>query len=295
MDPGSWMASLHGGHCGEFCEHAQGTLQEVLDTAVEVGFRTYGLSEHAPRYEQGHIYDSERAKGYTLGRLGLEFERYAAESRRMQRLFEGRLSVLRGFEAEVVPCDRYAELMQGLRSRHGFDYMVGSVHHVGGISIDESPHKFRAAVDACHGLEPFAVRYYETVRRMIEDLRPEVVGHFDLLKLHAPAGANLSTPRVRLAAEEALAAARSAGCILDLNTAGWRKGLEEPYPGPWIVRAANAAGIPFCFGDDSHGPSQVGYGIEQARQYLLANGVSTVTVLESSGQALAQQVVPLPL
>ena len=295
MDPGLWKASLHGGHCGEFCEHARGTLRGVLDAAVEIGLHTYGLTEHAPRYEQRHLYDSERAKGYTLERLQLEFERYAEESRRVQPLFEGRLSVLRGFEAEVVPPDRYAELMQGLRSRHGFDYMVGSVHHVGGISIDESPRHFRAAVDACGGLEPFAVRYYETVRRMIEDLRPEVVGHFDLLKLHAPAGSDLATPRVRLAAEEALAAAKAGGCILDLNTAGWRKGLREPYPGPWIVRAATAAGIPFCFGDDSHEPSQVGFGIERARQFLLSNGVSSVTVLELNGRALVRRAVPLPL
>ena len=295
MDPGLWMASLHGGHCGEFCEHARGTLRGALDAAVEAGFRIYGLSEHAPRYEQHHIYDSERAKGYTLERLQLEFERYAEESRRMQRLFEGRLSVLRGFEAEVVPSDRYAELMQDLRSRHAFDYMVGSVHHVAGISIDESPRQFGAAVDACGGLEPVAVRYYETVRQMIEDLRPEVVGHFDLLKLHAPAGTDLATPRIRRAAEKALAAALDGGCILDLNTAGWRKGLGEPYPGPWIVQAATAAGIPFCFGDDSHDPSEVGYGIERARQYLLSNGVSSVTVLESSGRTLARRAVLLPM
>ena len=289
------MASLHGGHCGEFCEHARGTLQEVLEAAVEAGFQIYGLSEHAPRYEQGHIYESERAKGYTLERLQREFEEYAEESLRMQGLFEDRLSVLRGFEAEVVPSDRYAELMQGLRSRHAFDYMVGSVHHVADISIDESPHHYGAAVEACGGLEPFAVRYYETVRRMIEELRPEVVGHFDLLKLHAPAAADLATPRIRLAAEEALAAAQAVGCILDLNTAGWRKGLAEPYPGPWIVRAATAAGIPFCFGDDSHEPSQVGFGIDQARQYLLSNGVPTVTVLESSGRVLSRRAVRVPL
>ncbi len=288
------MASLHGGHCGEFCEHAQGTLREVLEAAVEAGFRSYGLTEHAPRYEQRHIYASERSKGYTLERLLREFEGYAEQSRRMQRLFKGRLAVLRGFETEVVPSDRYAELMQGLRSRHAFDYMVGSVHHVKGISIDESPSHYSAAVNACGGLEPFAVRYYGTLRRMIEDLRPEVVGHFDLLKLHAPGTADLATPRIRLAAEAALAAARDRGCILDLNTAGWRKGLGEPYPSPWIVRSAAAAGIPFCFGDDSHKPSQVGYGIERARQYLLSNGVLTVTVLEPHGTTLKRREVPLP-
>ena len=46
-------------------------------------------------------------------------------------------------------------------------------------------------------------------------------------------------------------------------------------------------GIGFCFGDDSHGPAQVGARIDDARDYLLANGVGEVTVLtrtENSGR-----------
>ena len=83
------------------------------------------------------------------------------------------------------------------RSCHDFDYIVGSVHHVNGISIDESGELYRAAVDASGGFEPFAERYYDTVRHMIEGLRPEIVGHLDLVKLHAPAGADQATGRIR--------------------------------------------------------------------------------------------------
>ena len=44
-----------------------------------------------------------------------------------------------------------------------------------------------------------------------------------------------------------------------------RKGLGHPYPARHIVRTAMEMGIPFCFGDDSHGPAQVGAGIADAR------------------------------
>lgn len=293
MDPVPWKVSLHGGHSGEFCEHAEGTLRETLDEAARLGFAAYGVSEHAPRPESRFLYDSEREKGYTVERLELEFERYARHSRRLQDEFEGRLAVLRGFEAEVVPAGRYAALMCGIRERHGFDYVVGSVHHVQEISIDESPAMLRCAVDSCGGLEPFFVRYYKQVREMIEELQPDIVGHLDLPKLHAPPGRDLATGPVRAAAEEAIGAALSNGCILDLNTAGWRKGLPEPYPSPWLVRLARDAGVPFCFGDDSHHRGQVGYGIEQARDYLLSNGVHSVTVLERWDGATTRREVPL--
>ncbi len=287
------MVSLHGGHSEEFCEHAVGTLPEMLEAAASSGFRAYGISEHAPRPEARFLYESERAKGYSVARLEREFEAYAHGSSALQREFEGSLPILRGFEAEVLPASGYAETMLSLREQYSFDYMVGSVHYVGEISIDESPATYRAAVEACGGLEPFVARYYELVREMILQLQPEVVGHLDLPKLHAPRGADLATPLIRRAAESAVAAAKAGRCILDLNTAGWRKGLAEPYPSPWLVRLAAEAGVPFCFGDDSHGPVQVGYGIERARRYLLANGVDSITYLERRGRNVRRRKAPL--
>lgn len=287
------MVSLHGGHSGEFCEHAGGTLREVLEAAAGAGFACYGISEHAPRYERQHLYASELRKGYTLERLERDFDAYAEACRRLQREFDGRLRVLRGFETEVVPADSYVDLMRSLRERHAFDYMVGSVHHVAGIPIDESPERCREAVEACGGFERFAVRYYDHVTEMIGSLRPEVVAHLDLFKLHAPPDADACAEPVLRAAARALDAAKEQGCVLDLNTAGWRKGLTEPYPGPALVRLAAAKGVPFCFGDDSHGPSQVGYGLERARAYLLANGVTAITTLDRPNGSVSRREIPL--
>jgi len=58
-----WKASLHGGHSGEFCDHAGGTLREMVEAAVAFGYRTFGVSEHAPRYEPRFLYAEERALG----------------------------------------------------------------------------------------------------------------------------------------------------------------------------------------------------------------------------------------
>jgi histidinol-phosphatase (PHP family) len=119
------------------------------------------------------------------------------------------------------------------------------------------------------------------------------VGHLDLIRRNAEPDAKLDTPAIRKAAGLALEAVRARGCILDLNTAGYRKGLGSPYPAPWLLRQAHEMGIGFCFGDDSHGPHQVGEGIEQARGYLFENGVDTVTVLTRENGAVVRRVVAL--
>lgn len=271
-----WRTSLHGGHSGEFCEHASATLREMLEAAAACGYETFGVSEHAPRFEERFLYDSEREKGYTINRLQQEFDAYSAECARLVEEFSDRITVLRGFEAEVVPAQTYRERMTAIRERYAFDFMVGSVHYVHEIQIDGTLREFLTLLERCGGLEQAAVDYYDQVSEMAATLEPDVVGHLDLIRRNAPPGAVLDSPRIQAAADRALEAVRAAGAILDLNTAGWRKNLGGPYPAPWLVERAHRMGIGFCFGDDSHSPADVGAGVEDARRYLLENGVGRI-------------------
>ena len=207
--------------------------------------------------------------------------------------FGPRLQVLRGFEAEVVPSDSYSQVMRRYRSDMDFDYMVGSVHFVGEIIIDGEPEDFERALNRAGGLEALAIRYYEGVARMVEALQPEVVGHLDLIRKNGRTYGRLDTPAIRRSARETLEVIRRHGCILDLNTAGYRKGLGCPYPEPWLLRQAHEMGIGVCFGDDSHGPQQVGAGIEEARLYLLDNGVSEIRTLAKEGDRVVRRSISL--
>lgn len=288
-----WKVSLHGGHSGEFCDHATGTLREVIEAAIARGFETYGISEHAPRYGERYRYANERDLGWTLEKILADFEAYGKAVFSLAEEYAGRIAILRGYEIEVVPHDRYAEIMIEYRNRFGFDYMVGSVHYLNDISIDSSVEEFEEALAIYGGLEALTVEYYASVARMIEALRPEVVGHLDLVRKNGHLYGPLDTPAIRKAAEQTLEVARARGCILDLNTAGWRKGLDTPYPAPWLTKRANEMGVPFCFGDDSHGPELVGAGIARAREYLLENGVSAVTVLNRNADDIVRKRVSL--
>ena len=298
MLPEFWKTSLHGGHSGEYCDHAEGTLRELLDAAVAFGYQTFGVSEHAPRYGAQYLYDKERELGWAVEKIASDFARYTNALPALVEEYADRLTILRGFEAEVVPPGEYAAIMRGLRAqklpdgRPAFDYFVGSVHFINDISIDGPRELFERAVESCGGLEELLVEYYRQVAAMVQALRPDVVGHFDLVKLNvlregAVAGydpAIMQRPAVAEAARIALKAVRDNNGILDLNTAGWRKGLGEPYTSPELTETAHRMGIPFCFGDDSHRVSQVGEGVTQARQYLLDLGIPTITILTRENQ-----------
>lgn len=285
----AWRVSLHGGHSGEFCDHAEGPLRDILEAAVAAGYHTFGVSEHVPRGEERFLYAEERALGWDLEKITADFDRYTGVITPLAEEFADRLTVLRGFEAEVVPTATFREQVAECRARKlpdgrpVFDYFVGSVHYVDEHQIDGPVENWLAGAERLGGPENLVVRYYETVAEMVEALRPPVVGHLDLIKKNVAAAGcadlPLDSPRIRRAVTHALEAVAAHGGILDLNTAGWRKGLGEPYPAPWLVEQAQRMGVPFCFGDDSHRTTQVGAGIEEARLYLLRCGVTQVTVL----------------
>jgi hypothetical protein len=55
----SRMPYTHHSHSGQFCHHASGKLEEVVNSAIEKGFHTIGLTEHMPRFSESELYPEE--------------------------------------------------------------------------------------------------------------------------------------------------------------------------------------------------------------------------------------------
>jgi len=290
----AWRVSMHGGHSSEYSNHGSSTLPEILETAVQRGMVTYGVSNHVPASEARFLLPDEVEAGFDLESRFAQFEAYATASAEAVEAFAGRLEVLRGFEAEIVPSASYVAEMQGLRERFGFEYVVGSVHWVNEIPIDFSQELFDEAIATCGDLEGLLVRYYEHVAEMVEGLRPEVIGHFDLPRLLSEGDPAHESQAARAAADAALRVVAETGALLEVNTSGFRKGLRGPYTAPWVVERARELGIALTFSDDSHHVDHVAADLERARAYLLAFKVTSIGSLgRASDGRLERREIPL--
>ncbi len=275
-----WRVSLHGGHSSEFCDHGRAPLRRMVERAIEEGFSIYGVTEHAPRLSEKYLFPKEKAAGWDVGKLKELFHDYSKTVKALAQEYSDQIEILCGFEAEMVPRDSYVEVMQGLRERYEFDYIVASVHWVHEeliLSSDIRP--FNRALERCGGYRGMACHYFDCVTEMTNALKPEVIGHFDVIRRHGHLLGSLDEPIIRKSVCRALEAARENRSILDVNLAAYRRGFETPFPEPWIVREAQAMGVGLCFGDDSHSSRQVGQNLERARHYLLDLGVETITIL----------------
>lgn len=295
MSDQAWRSSFHGGHSWPFCDHATGSLESILDSAAEQGVKIFGVTEHAPRLGERFLYPDERSWGWSVATLEEKFQEYFETLDQLISTYAGDLEVLRGFEIEVVPGSEWASIMREYRERYKAEYIVGSVHYVDDISIDSFTPDFEDALSHFGGLEGLACAYYERVAEMVFEIRPEIVGHLDLIRKFGHKYGDVDTPAIRSAAMTALQEIKLRGGILDVNTAGYRKNLGHPYPAPWIIREAAALGIPFAFGDDSHNAKEVNAGVDQARDYLLAHGVQKITQLTRNpeGGPLLQRAVSI--
>jgi histidinol-phosphatase (PHP family) len=266
--------SIHGGHSGEFCNHAEDRLEEVVQAYADQGFAWVGLTEHMPPSADAYLYPEEREAGLTAAAMTERFGRYMDEARRLQRLYADRIDVLVGFETEATP--GAITLAEQLIGQYAPDYIVGSVHHVEGIPFDYSEAEYRRAVEALGSMEALYCAYFDRQHELIERLKPQVVGHFDLIRLFDPMyRRNLMYQEVLKRIKRNLELIRDLGLILDYNVAALKKGAFEPYLSRPILNQAFYLRIPVVPGDDSHGVATVGLHLEEGIRVLIEMGFKT--------------------
>lgn len=270
--------SLHGGHSGEFCDHARDSLADIVAAYHRAGFDCIGLTEHMPPVSNLWLYPDERALGRDSGWMRDRFGRYVLEARRLAGEYEGRMRILVGMEAEWYPgC---VEWVDDLREEHGLDYIVGSVHHAMGVGFDFSAERYALAVAGSGSHVALYCAYFDAQLEMLRFLRPAVVGHFDLIRIYDPDYRDtLNHPLVWTRIVRNLEMVRDMGVVLDVNVRALLKGQPEPYVAGIILDKAAAMGIMAAYGDDAHGVSDVGCFWDLCAERLLSRNMA-ISVFE---------------
>lgn len=276
MDPSRTIArvSVHGGHSGEFCCHARDTLEALVRAYIDRGFSWFGVTEHMPPPEDRFLYPDEIEAGFDADGLLRRFARYMAAARDLQRKYAPSIRMLVAFETET--CSGAMAFAESLRRRFQPDYIVGSVHHVNDIPIDATAARYHESAEISGGVDALYRDYFDLQYEMIEALKPEVVGHFDLIRIFDPEyPKRFERPDILHRVHRNLTRIRKNGLILDFNLRALTKGMPEPYICRPILQMAKEMGIPVVPGDDSHGVEDVGLHLDRGMSILREAGFDT--------------------
>ena len=210
--------SIHGGHSKEFGDANDSSLEEVVRAYADKGFKWVGITEHIPPASADFLFPQEIEAGQTLESRMERFTEYFSVARRLQK-----------------------------------KYRVGSVHHVRDICIDGLPEWYAQAVEEAGGIDALFCDYFDQQYELVEELEPEVVGHFDLIRMHdRDYRQRLEIPKIKKRIRRNLEKIKALGSILDFNLRAFEKGGSEPYVSKSILEMALELGVPCVPGDDSH-------------------------------------------
>jgi histidinol-phosphatase (PHP family) len=230
------MAFTMHSHSGQFCPgHAKDQLEDIIQHAISVGYKTIGLTEHMPRFEERDLYPEEREEPSPIAANAARHQAYVAEAQRLQAAYASQIHILIGFETDFIR-PSFADTIRTLAEPPFIDYYMGSIHHVHGHYIDYDRPNYDLAVSASSmgaTEQGLWADYYDEQLVMLQALRPRVVGHFDLIRLlSSEPGRNVKEewPAVWERVVRNLEVVKEQGGWLECNSAALRKGLAEPYP-----------------------------------------------------------------
>jgi histidinol-phosphatase (PHP family) len=248
----SFKFDLHTHH--ERCGHAEGKIRNYIEAAIANGLKVIGISDHSP------YFSSEEDQPYphiTMAKSA--FQGYVNEVLQLKKEYEGKIDVLLGVESDFFPeeVERYRQCF----APYPFDYIIGSVHHVDGISIFK-----RGRWEGLSAKEK--VRTKENYYRLIVDSARsgmfQILGHMDAMKGYYPAFSDIQTDVI----EQTLEVIAENGIAIEVNTSGKTKDVGGWYPAHEILERAYYYGVMITFGSDAHTPERVGEDFELVQELL---------------------------
>ena len=228
------------------------TVENILDyceVARERGIRQMGITEHDRYLEDIDLaaFQEAREKSQDVElRLGIEID------------------FVLGKEEEM---DRFATALP-------YDYIIGSVHRVGGEEVDHPDHK---EIYERWDTYDLYEAYYENVRKAALSGRFDVLGHPDLIKIFR----RYPERDITNVLDETADAVAESGIVVDVNAAGLRKPIGEVYPSRDFLEMFHRRGVPIILSSDAHAPNEVAAGYDKSLELVRDVGYREVVTFKN--------------
>ncbi|KJS21051.1 MAG: hypothetical protein VR72_12065 [Clostridiaceae bacterium BRH_c20a] len=213
-------------------EHSLEELIPFLDVALKRNLQEIGFADH-DRY-----LDS------------LNFNLY----KELQELYP-KINIRVGLEIDYYPGK--LEEIKKIRTSHPFDYVIGSVHYIDEWMFDADKEKQRFEE---WDIDELYTRYLSLVIEAANTGLFPLIGHLDLLKIFG----NRPKKSIAETFNPYLRDLEKTGVVIELNTNGWYKPINELYPAPELLELCFQANLPITLSSDAHHAEQVGRDVDKA-------------------------------
>ena len=239
-------------------------LQPWADSARKLGLKDIALTDH-DRYHAGVDFDE-------INRL---------------RERNPDLQIRAGIELDNDPVHSPAGRKWIEKNWDKLDFVLGSVHFLERAdqmfdSVPEGAAQFEG-----RNIDAMYTGYFRRVREIVATGLVDTLAHLDLIKIHG----HRPTKDIGSLVDETLELIGARDVAIELSTAGWRKPVNELYPGDSIIALAMEKGIRFTTASDAHSHVQLGENFAKLAHKMAEIGIRQVCIFENHKRA----EVPLQL
>jgi len=249
------------------------SAEDMVKAAIARGLRAFGFSEHS--------YDGD-FDPIGCGISAEDLPGYIKEIRELQAKYADEIEVYLGLEQDVFSPP----------PPEGLDYIIGSVHYVKVgdqfPSVDNGAVMQAQMVEIYFGGDYYAMceAYFKTVAEAAAKLKPDIIGHFDLVTKYNKNGERFdeSDKRYLTAAITAMDEALKHVNLFEVNTGGmYRAGKLEPYPSLALLKELKKRGGEVILSGDSHDGAGICHKFDDMRLLLRNIGFKYVKTLTKDG------------
>jgi len=264
---------------------------EPIVTANQISTKTYKLFSDYHTHPQGH-----RVQRYTQALLQpwadsarrsaltdiafTDHDRYHAgiDFDEIDRLRERNpnLRIRAGIELDNDPIHSAAGRNWIEKHWDKLDFVLGSVHF-----LTRADQMFDSVPDGAaqfegRSIDAIYADYFRRVREIATTGLVDCLAHLDLIKIHG----HRPGTGIGSLVNETLDFIHAQNLAIELSTAGWRKPVNELYPGDRILQLAIGKGIPFTTASDAHSHAQLGDNFRSLAQKMANFGIRRVCIFE---------------
>ena len=246
-----------------FCD-GQSPAEEMVQKAIEKGFVSLGFS--------GHAYTP-----FELTSCMKDEQGYINEINRLKKVYKGQIEIYLGTEEDAF----------ALIDRSKYEYIIGSLHFlkINGkiLPIDIGNEYMQRCFEAFNkNAERMAECYYSTFTDYLMKRRPDVVGHFDLIKKYDEVSEPifLGNKKHDEIAKSFLRTIASKGFLFEVNTGAIARGYRTlPYPSADLLHVLKAERADITLTSDCHNADYLDCYFDETKHILYDIGFRETVIL----------------
>ena len=241
---------------------AESTMEEICETALELGISEIAFTEHLDLDPDDPAYGS------------FDYDHYSRRIDEVKDLYGDRIVILKG--VEVGYQKKFEDDIIAAMSDFEMDIIIGAVHFADGIlyTYRDAALEFFEERSLREAVEP----YFRELKDTAESGLFDVLAHLDVVKRFSVEKHGPFIPSaLRDLIEPVLEGVLRTSTALEVNSSGFRRGLGEPFPSLEILQwYRSLGGKMLTTGSDAHVSRDCGAYLPDTLKVIEAAGFNGV-------------------